>query len=318
MLANRGLRIALAGASGLLLLGGIAGAVTVDEEPDQDGPSEALAPNETTPDPLPGLDTVAPVPFPGASGAETTATTAAAGATTTAAAGQAATTTTAAARGGAAAKPGALVAPKPGDYAYDATTTSPSGSRTDRTTTKVEAAGTEGATTIQAITIPLDLGGQQALTRNTVAWGSAGAVVRRSLVTITAFGQPQQIDCAWQPAFPQYAGALAVGRAWSFTTRCAAQVQGVAVTIEQRASRKVTGAAAVVGPAGSVATWTIADDTTVVVTTPFGPASVRTVGTQQLAPSLGLPVSSTSEVEARMGASAPEKSTVTTKLVGLP
>ena len=142
-------------------------------------------------------------------------------------------------------------------------------------------------------------------------------MVRRSVVTAAVLGQ-QQLDCVWQPAFPQYAGGLAVGKAWSFTTRCAGKVQGFDVTIEQRASRRVTGTASVVGPRGAVATWTIADDTTVVVTSPFGATSVRTVGTQQLAPSLGVPVRSESRVEATAPGSPPQRSTVATKLVTLP
>ncbi len=200
---------------------------------------------------------------------------------------------------------------------YEATTTSPSAPPTERTTTTVEAAGTEGGATIQTITIPLDLGGQQALTRNTVAWGPSGAIVRRSVITVAALG-PQQLDCVWQPAFAEYAGGLAVGKSWSFATRCAGKIQGFDVTIEQRAARRVTGTATVPGPAGPVATLTIADDTTVVVTSPLGTTSVRRVGTQQLAPSMGLPLRTESRVESRTGGAPPEQSTVSTRLVSQP
>jgi len=210
-----------------------------------------------------------------------------------------------------------VVAPKPGDYAYESTTTSPAGPRTERATTKVEAAGTEGPATILAVTVPLDLGGQQAVARSTVAY-SAGAVVRRSVITINAFGQPQQLDCVWQPAFAQYAGGLAIGKTWSFDTRCTGKVAGFDVSVQQRASRKVTGAALVAAPGGPVATWTIADDTTIVVTSPLGVGSVHMVGTQSLAPSLGLPVQTSAEVTASMAGSAPSQSTLATRLVGRP
>jgi len=210
------------------------------------------------------------------------------------------------------------VAPKPGDYAYEATSVSSSGTRTDRATTKVEAAGTEGPTTLQTITIPLDLGGQQAVARNTVAWSAAGAFVRRSVISFTAFGQPQQLDCVWQPAFPQYPGRLAVDDVWSFDTGCSGKIQGFDVTIQQRATRRVTAAAQVAIRSGSVATWTIADDTTLVLNSPIGVATVRTVGTQSLAPSLGLPVRTEAKVESSTAGSAPERSTLTTKLVALP
>jgi len=209
------------------------------------------------------------------------------------------------------------MAPKVGTYTYDTTSTPARGTRTAPTTTKVEAAGTEGATTIQAVTVALDLGGQQAMARNTVAWGTAGAVVRRSVITFSAGGS-QQIDCVWQPAFAQYAGALAVGRTWSFDTRCAAQIQGFDVTVQQRATRRVTAAAQVAGPSGAVATWTIADDTTLTVTTPIGVATVHTVGTQSLAPSLGLPVRTEARVDSSAPGSAPEQSTLSTKLVAGP
>jgi hypothetical protein len=312
-------RLLLAGATGLLLLGGIAGAATVDPDEEKAEVPEAVGSTDTSvaaPEAPPG-ETVAPAPVPGAPpdvGASTTATTAAATATT-AAAGR--TTTSARSAGGPAA-PGALVAPKVGGYAYEATTTSASGQpQTNRTTTTVESVGTEGSNTIQTVTIPLDLGGQQATARNTVAWGSSGAVVRRSVISASALGA-QQIDCAWQPPFAQYAGGLAVGKTWTYDTRCTGKLGALDVTVEQRATRKVTAAATVTGPAGAVATWTIADDTTVVVTTPFGATSVRTFGTQQLAPSLGVPVRSEMTVEARMGGASPERSTVTTKLVSLP
>lgn len=313
------LRLGLAGACGLLLVGGIAGAATVDGGKDEAPPTgEALASNDTIAPGATGDGAAQGVaPVPGAADAPTTSIAPAGEATTTTAGGAvAAATTTTRARSGGSGTPGPLVAPKPGAYAYENTTTSASGTTTDRSTTTVEAAGTEGATTIQAVTIALALGSQQAVARNTVAWSTAGgAVVRRSLITVSGLGQ---LDCTWQPAFAQYAGGLAVGAAWSFDTRCAGKVQGIDATIQQRAARKVTGTAQIAAPGGTVPTWTIADDTTIVVTTPFGPTTVRTVGTQQLAPSLGLPVRTESTIESRMGASAPDSSKVVTKLVARP
>ena len=312
-------RLVLAGCTGLLLLGGIAGAATVS------GPEKT----STTPEVVASDDTVAPVPgdlpaggqpatVPAGAEPGPAPTTTGAPATTTAPAGGTARTTTTAGRRGASGAPGPLVAPRPGAYVYESTTSGSTGSRTDQLTTRVEAAGTEGAATIQAVTIPLDLAGQRADARNTVAWsGSGGAVVRRSVISGAVLGQ-EQLDCVWQPAFAQYAPGLSVGKTWTFATRCAGKIQGFDVILEQRATRRVTGTASVPGPAGPVATWTIADDTTVLVTSPLGATSVRTVGTQQLAPSLGLPLRTESKVEATMGGGAPQQSTVTTRLVSLP
>jgi hypothetical protein len=316
------LRLLLAGACGLLLLGGIAGAALIEEDTNtpasSQGPEEGGEGEEATTTTIgPGGEAAAPPPVPVDPGAATTATT---GAPSTTGGPAAAPPTTGQGRPGGSTGPGALVPPKHGSHVYEATTTSASGTRTERTATTVEPAGAEGATTLQAITIPLDLGGQQANARNTVAWSdAAGAVVRRSVITVTVGGLgPQQLDCVWQPPFPQYAGGLAVGKAWSFETRCAGRIQGFDVVVDQRAARRVTGSGSVAGPAGAVATWTIADDTTVLVTSPLGVSSVRTVGTQQLAPSLGLPVRTNSRVEATMPGSPPQQSTVTTKLVALP
>jgi hypothetical protein len=311
-------RAVLAGCIGLLLLGGVAGAATVDDGSGPARPTSALAPGDTAA-PADASTTVVPAgtdplaPVPGAAGAATTGSTAAPAA---GAPGGATTTTPTTARAGRSSAPGALTPPKPGEYAYDSTSTSPSGSSTERTTTKVEAAGTEGGSTVQAVTVALDVGGQQATARNTVVWG-AGALVRRSLITIT-FGQPQQLECAWQPAFAQYAGPLAVGQAWSYDTRCAGKVQGLDVAIRQQASRRVTGTAQVAAPGGTVPTWTIADDTTLTVTSPIGAGTVHMVGTQSLAPSLGLPVRTSATVDAGRTGAPPERSTVTTRLVSTP
>ena len=313
------IRLVLGGTCGLLLLGGIAGAAIVDDDDKgKAAPAVAGGPaadDSTTTSAAVGAPAEPTTPSPAAPGGVTSTT--APGAGRAASPGGAATTTTARGRTGGSGAPGALMAPRPGAYTYESTSTSQSGSRTDRTTTTVEAAGTEGAATLQNVTIPLDLGGMQATARNTVAWSNAGAIVRRSLITVTSLGG-QQLDCAWQPPFAQYAGGLAVGTTWRFTTSCAGKIGGFDVMIEQRATRKVTGSATVAGPGGSVATWTIADDTTVVVTSPLGAGSVRTTGTQQLAPSLGLPVSTSTRAEARQAGQPPQQSTITTKLVTLP
>lgn len=315
MLSSLTPRAVLAGCTGLLLLGGIAGAATVDPGSDGDKPKSASAPGDTSqpgdtapPPALGGPETLPPVTA--APGRVTTATTSAARGTP--AAGATTTTT----RAGRSTAPGPLVPPKAGDYVYEATSTSPSGTKTERTTTRVEPGGTEGPATIQAVTIPLDLGGQRAVARNTVAW-NGGALVRRSIITAAALGQ-QQLDCVWQPAFLQYAANLAVGQSWSFDTRCSGKIQGFDITIQQRATRRVTGTAQVAGPAGAVATWTVADDTSWVLTSPLGVATVHMVGTMALAPSIGLPVRSEARVEASSAGSPPEQSTLTTKLVALP
>ncbi|MEO5678533.1 MAG: hypothetical protein ABIS47_02585 [Acidimicrobiales bacterium] len=304
-------RLALAGATGLLLLGGIAAAVTVDDStsPTSSGPpattggdntSTTLAqagPDESTvltvpeaPDPLTPTTTAAAGP---AAGPATTA----AGRGTTTTAGRRAT-------GGA---PGPLVAPKVGSYGYDATSTSGGGApSTTRTAVTVEAAGTDGPATLQDITIPTDQLGQRTNIRSRVAWGPAGAIVSRS--------QAAGGDCMWQPAWPQYVGDLKVGRSWTYDTRCSVTAP-VQATIERRGSRRVT-ASQTVGVAGtSVATWAIDVDETTVITTPLGVLTLRSVGTEQLAPSLGVPVTKT---EALSGTGVSPGSTSSLKLVTLP
>ncbi len=300
-------RLVLAGATGLLLLGGVVAAATVDDDDDGDAPTFEAAPaarsEEATPTIAPAPDP-APETVPGPNGTAATATTAASGPPTTlAAAGR--TTTTAKPRAGAV--PGALVAPKVGAYGYDATTTSGGGApSTSRVTVTVEAAGSEGATTLQDISIPTDQLGQRTTIRSRVAWGPAGAVVRRS--------QAMGADCLWQPAWPQYAGGLKVGRSWSYDTRCSVTTP-VQATIERRGTRQVTGTQSIDAAGRSVATWTIAVDETTVFTTTLGVFSVRSVGTEQLAPSLGVPVAKDENLS---GTGIPPGTTSTQKLATLP
>jgi len=306
-------RLVLAGATGLLLLGGVVAAVTVDEEEtsssmgvadvsESDDTSSSTSMTEPPVDvPLigsgapiaPGSTTDQPAPVP--PGPSSTVTTRAGRATTTVAP-----------RLGAAA-PGPLVAPKVGSYGYNATTSSDGvAPSTSGTTITVEAAGMEGADTLQDISIPTEQLGQRTTIRSRVAWGPAGAIVRRS--------QAAGGDCGWQPAWPQYEGGLMVGKAWSYDTRCSVTTP-VQATIERRGTRRVTGSQVVEVAGRRVATWTLAVDETTVITTIFGPISVRSVGTEQLAPSLGVPVV---KVEALSGAGVAAGSRSTLTLVALP
>jgi len=308
-------RLVLAGATGLLLLGGVVAAVTVDEEetdssvgvadsPGSDGTSSSTSVTEPPVD-LPLLGSGAPPVAPGSTTDPPAAVPPGPSSTATTRAGRATTTT--AARSGAAAAPGPLVAPKPGAYGYDATSsadgTAPS---TSKTTITVESAGTEGADTLQDITIPTEQLGQRTTIRSRVAWGPAGAIVRRS--------QAAGGDCGWQPPWPQYEGGLTVGKTWSYDTRCSVTTP-VQATIERRGTRRVTGTQVVEVAGRRVATWTLAVDETTLITTVFGPISVRSVGTEQLAPSLGVPVA---KVEALSGTGVASGSRSTLTLVALP
>ena len=303
-------RLALAGASALLLVGGIVGVVTVDEEDvatDEAAPAASEEAPPTTGAPL--LPDPAPLPVPAAPGDPAGPTTAAAAAAAdpTTTARPPATTVAGRSRAAARTAPGPLVAPKVGAYAYDATTSSGGAApSTSRITVTVEAAGSEGATTLQDISIPTDQLGQRTTIRSRVAWGASGAIVRRS--------QAMGADCVWQPAWPQYAGGLKVGRSWSYDTRCAVTTP-VQATVERRGSRKVTGTQTVDAAGRSVATWTVAVDETTVITTALGVVSVRSVGTEQLAPSLGVPVSKT---ESLSGTGIAPGTTSSVKLVSLP
>ena len=298
-------RLALAAASGLLLLGGIAAAVTVDGEGGETTSEEATpAASDAGPaTTVVGPVDPAPVPVPAAPEGATTTTAAAAAAPTTTTAGSRPATTAARARTSSA--PGPLVAPKVGTYGYDATT-SANGGAPSRVSVIVEAAGSEGATTLQDISIPTEQLGQRTTIRSRVAWGSSGAVVRRS--------QAMGADCAWQPPWAQYAGGLRVGRTWSYDTRCSVTTP-VQATVERRGSRRVTGTQMVDVAGRSVATWTIAVDETTVITTTLGVVSVRSVGTEQLAPSLGVPVA---KDESLSGTGIAPGTTSTLKLATLP
>ena len=303
-------RLIVAGATGLLLLGGVVAAVTVDEEEtassmgvvDAPGPDDTSSSTSVAESPvdLPVIGSEAPGAAPG----PTTDPLAAVppGPSSTAATRAGRTTTTTAARPGAAAAPGPLVAPKVGSYGYDSTGSAGS----SRVTVTVEAAGTEGADTLQDITIPSDQLGQRTSIRSRVAWGPAGAIIRRS--------QAAGGDCGWQPPWPQYQGGLTVGKAWSYDTRCTVTMP-VQATIERRGNRRVTGAQTVEVAGRRAATWTLAVDETTVVTTVFGVITVRSIGTEQLAPSLGVPVAKT---EALSGTGVAAGSTSTLTLVTVP
>jgi len=303
-------RLIVAGATGLLLLGGVVAAVTVDEEEtassmgvvDAPGPDDTSSSTSVAESPvdLPVIVSEAPGAAPG----PTTDPLAAVppGPSSTAATRAGRTTTTTAARPGAAAAPGPLVAPKVGSYGYDSTGSAGS----SRVTVTVEAAGTEGADTLQDITIPSDQLGQRTSIRSRVAWGPAGAIIRRS--------QAAGGDCGWQPPWPQYQGGLTVGKAWSYDTRCTVTMP-VQATIERRGNRRVTGAQTVEVAGRRAATWTLAVDETTVVTTVFGVITVRSIGTEQLAPSLGVPVAKT---EALSGTGVAAGSTSTLTLVTVP
>jgi len=306
-------RLILAGATGLLLLGGVVAAVTVDEEetassvgvvdlPGPDGTSSSTSVTEPPVD-LPVIGSEAPGAAPGPTTDPAAAVPPGPSSTAATKAGRTTTTpTTTAARPGAAAAPGPLVAPKVGSYGYDSTGSAGS----SRVTVTVEAAGTEGADTLQDITIPSDQLGQRTSIRSRVAWGPAGAIVRRS--------QAAGADCGWQPPWPQYQGGLAVGKAWSYDTRCTVTMP-VQATIERRGDRRVTGSQTVEVAGRRLATWTLAVDETTILTSPFGVITVRSIGTEQLAPSLGVPVAKT---EALSGTGVAAGSTSTLTLVSVP
>jgi len=303
-------RLVLALACGLLLAGGVVGAMTVDDEATATRPATAAIPS--TPDGAgatnldrPAADAAEASVVDGQPPVTTTTTTTAA-----AAAGQATTgrvPTTTGSRPSASGAPGPLVAPKVGSYPYDATTSSGGGApSTTRVNVTVEAAGSEGATTLQDISIPTDQVGQRATVRSRVAWGAAGAIVRRSQVS--------GADCVWQPAWPQYAGGLKAARAWTFDTRCSVTAP-VQATVERRGSRSVSGSQMVELAGRQVATWTITVDETTVITTALGVLTFRSVGTEQLAPSLGVPLTKT---ESLSGTGVEPNTTSIQKLISLP
>ncbi len=296
-------RVALCGATVLLLVGGVTAAFTVDDNVHVDTTAaRQAAPDETSPTTLGAMPDGALAAVPAAPDAVTTPVTGQPAAPSTTVVGKGTTTT--AARSGSSGGPGALVVPKVGAYAYDSTTSSSGrAAGTSKATVTVEAAGNEGAITLQDITLPSE---QLGPIRNRVAWGPSGAIVRRS--------QASGGDCVWQPEWPQYAGGLKVGRSWTYDTRCpvTAPVQG---TVQRRGSRRVTGTQTVTAAGRPLATWTIAVDETTVITTALGSVTMRSVGTEQLAPSIGLPVVKT---EALSGTSVPPGSTSTLKLTALP
>lgn len=306
-------RLVLAGASGLLLLGGVAAAVTVDDGGDSprridtaaaapgDESATSTAPGpltEGSSDPAAGASDPVPVPVPAPTSDAAMPTTARAPRATTTTRSRSAATSSA---------PGPLMAPKAGSYGYDATTRADgAAATTSKATVTVEAAGTAGADTLQDVTIPTGGLGQGTTIRSRVAWGPAGAIVSRS--------QASGGDCMWQPTWPQYVGDLKIGRAWSYDTSCSV-TSPIQATIQRRGNRRVTGIQSIDVAGRRLATWTIEVDETTVITTALGVISVRSVGTEQLAPSLGLPVTKT---EALSGTGIPPGSAATLKLVSLP
>jgi hypothetical protein len=285
-------RVVLPGWTAVVLLGGIVGSVTI--EPDA-APAARPAAVSARGGAAPS-DTAAKSPVAPAGSAPTTAAaTEAAG--VTAAPGPAPTTpapgAAAVSAAGAADGPGQTTPPPPGTYRYHQTTTGSDGKSTDRDrTTTLTRVGQDGDSIVQHLTLPFSTGTGEASATATVAWGPKGVIVREWVLRL--FGG--SFTCDWGPDYSQYPPTLAVGATWTVDTSCSGkvsggQLDGMDATMHQKGSQKITGTKAEQAAGHSVPTWTITGSVDIELTSGGISGTTHTEGSEQYAPSLGVPAS---------------------------
>jgi hypothetical protein len=262
-------RLVLPAWTGLLVIGGAGGVLTVDRastagsakpaRPTTTGATTTVpAPNETVS--TTALATTAAPPPPGPAAAETTP-------------------------------------PAAGSYSYRETSTGPDGKpgERDRTTTTTRV-GQDGDALVQHVTVSVSTGSGEATARATVRWGPQGVITTEWVVRL--YGG--SFTCDWQTDVVQYPAHLAVGVAWVVNSTCAGKVQGgqldgTDAAMRMKGTRKVTGTVVEQSPR-PVGTWTVAAVSDLELTAAGLGAVTHTDGTEQYAPSLGVPTSSQATV----------------------
>lgn len=225
MLNRSVVRIVLAGVIGLVLVGGVVGLLTVDNNKSDKVSTEPGSSTTTAFATSTTSTTVVP--------SSTTVTTAApaASSTTTSTTKAAATTTTVAPT------PGATKAPATGSYSYDLTSTTGSAA----TVKGVDTLGVVGiGSSLQRITS--HRGGISMV--DDVNWADPlGATIQHS--TLSQFGIT--LDCAWNKPVLRYASSLRVGTQWTTSASCGGDVAVVncgmtTFSATQSSANVVTGA----------------------------------------------------------------------------
>lgn len=266
----------MAGVAGLVVLGGAGTALLGGQRAGIQGAGSAARPEV----PSTTAPTLAPAPTPSLAAPETTSTTAA---PTTA------PPTTAPATTVPVLQPGPLTAPKVGAYVYDVISGGVTRKGDANSTIEVRSLPHEGATAVRTVQVPPYLTPEQGTVVSTVAWGQAGATERASNMV------PRGV---WQAPWLRYVKDLAVGRSWSYDTHLRGTMEpfpgdpgpGITFDFHLRGRRQVTGTQTVTVAGRQVPTWTIEIDETLVMPLVGVTRTLRTNATEQLAPSIGLPV----------------------------
>jgi len=102
----------------------------------------------------------------------------------------------------------------------------------------------------------------------------------------------------WKPPWARYVADLAVGRSWSYDTHLMGwmppasghNAPGTTFDMHLKGTRRVTGTQVVAVAGQPVPIWTIEIDETLVMPLVGLTTTLRTVATEQLAPSIGVPV----------------------------
>jgi hypothetical protein len=268
-------RLAMVGVAGLVVLGG-AGTVLLGGERAGIQMAGSVARAEVTSTSALGLWPARRPPQPAPL---TTATTTA---PTTAPTTSAAPVTTAPVP-----QPGPLTAPKAGAYVYDTTQGGVTWKGNAGSTVNVSALPNERATVMRHIRFPPL--SEHGTVDSIVAWGPAGATERASNIV------PGGV---WKPPWERYVAELSVGRWWTYDTHLVGWMQpppgdkgpGTTFDFHLKGTRRVTGTQIVTVSGQPMATWTIEIDETLVMPLVNFTRTLRTVATEQLAPSIGLPV----------------------------
>jgi hypothetical protein len=266
-------RLALPTWIGLQTIVGLVGAATV--EPDRDPPEHAVLRPASVLDPA-----------------------AAAGSVTAAPPTTPASTAPPPPEPAAPAGPGQSAPPAPGLYRYRQTTTGTDGKakESERTTTATRV-GQDGDDLVERVTAPFTTGSGESSAVALVGWGPKGVTAREWVVRL--YGG--SFTCDWQPDYQQYPAQLAAGASWSFETTCTGKVQGgqldgMDATMRQKGTRKVTGTKTEQVGGRGVETWTVTGVLDLELAAAGLGGITRTEGTEQYAPSLGLPTSSDTTV----------------------
>lgn len=176
--------------------------------------------------------------------------------------------------------PGPTKPPAPGAYGYKFVyATDPS--RNADITEQISAQPDQNGVHYRKETYP---DGQGNTLTNDVAY--AADAVRLTMSHIAS--AQTSIDCGWTPPIVLFLLPLAVGKTWSYDSKCSATVSGAQATVQKKGDNKVIGKS--LDTIGNVAvrTWVIEEHTITSVSHPFFNTTRDAVVTRHWAPDYGL------------------------------